>query len=92
MLFLSENLSLKHNIVIENRKKAVIDGVKDVIEFSSETIDVITSMGNLSIRGNDLKINGFNAVSGELDISGLIVAFIYTTDTKKSSLLSKIFR
>ncbi len=89
---MTEDLSLKHNIVIENRKKAVIDGVKEVVEFSNEMIDVVTSMGNLSIRGNDLKINGFNAVSGELEISGLVVAFIYTTDTKKSSLISRIFK
>ena len=89
---MAQDSSLKHNIVIENRKKAVIDGALDVVEFSSEAIDVVTSMGNLSIRGNDLKIGGFNAVSGELEISGLIVAFVYTTDTKKSSFISRIFK
>ena len=89
---MAEDLSLKHNIVIENRKKTVIDGALDVLEFSSEAIEVVTTMGNLSIRGNDLKIGGFNAVSGELEISGLVVAFVYTTDTKKSSLLSRIFK
>ncbi len=87
-----EDLSYKHNINIENRKNAIISGVKDVVEFSSEAIDVVTCMGDLSIRGNDLKIGGFNAGVGELEISGLIVALVYTTDTKKSSLLSRIFK
>lgn len=89
---MTDELSIKHNINIENRKKAVISGVTDVIEFSADAIDVITRMGNLSIRGNDLKIGGFNADVGELEISGLIVAFVYTTDTKKSSLFSRIFK
>ncbi len=81
-----------HNISVENRKKTAISGVKEVVEFSSEAIELITSMGELSIRGNDLKIDIFDATGGELVISGLIIAFIYTTDTKKSSFISKIFR
>lgn len=87
-----EEISQKHNINIENRKNAIISGVKEVLEFSSEAIDTVTSMGNLSIRGENLKICGFNAGVGELEITGLIVAFVYTTDTKKGSLLSRIFR
>ncbi len=87
-----EEFAYSHNISIENRKKTSISGVKEVIEFSSEIIELITSMGNLSIRGNDLKIEGFDAVGGELSVSGLIIALIYTTDSKKSSFLSKIFR
>lgn len=81
-----------HNISIENRKNTSICGVKEVVEFSSEAIELVTSMGNLSIRGNDLKIDVFDATGGNLAVSGLIVAFIYTTDTKKSSFISKIFR
>ncbi len=89
---MTDELSIKHNINIENRKKAIISGVKDVLEFSPDAIDVVTCMGNLSIRGNDLKIGGFSADVGELEISGLMVAFVYTTDTKKSSLISRIFK
>ncbi len=87
-----EEFTYLHNISIENRKKTSISGVKEVVEFSSEAIELITSMGNLSIRGNDLKIDVFDAAGGELSVSGLIIAFIYTTDTKKSSFISKIFR
>ncbi len=87
-----EELRPLHNIIIENRKKAVIKGVKDVLIFNSEEIDLVTEMGNLAIRGNDLKIESFSVDKGDIEIDGLIVAFVYTTDTKKSSLLSKIFR
>ena len=87
-----EEIVLKHNINIENRKKTVISGVKEVIEFSSDAIVLVTVMGNLDIRGNELKICGFNASVGELEISGLIVAFIYTTDSKKGSFISRIFK
>ncbi len=84
--------TLLHNIIIENRKKGMLSGVRDVIGFDSETIDLVTDMGNLSIKGTDLKINKFSVDKGELDIEGLIVAFVYTTDRKKTGLIKSIFK
>lgn len=81
-----------HNIFIENRKKAVIKGVKDVLVFNGEEIDLVTEMGNLSIRGNDLKIENFSVEKSDIEIDGLIVAFVYTTDSQKSSFFAKLFK
>ncbi len=89
---MAEEYSLLHNIIIENRKNAVLTGVKDVENYSGEAIDVVTVMGNLSIRGTDLKIESFSTEKGDLTLSGLIVAFVYVTDTKKSGFISPLFK
>lgn len=81
-----------HNIIIENRKQTVISGVKEVDNYSAEAIELVTEMGNLSIRGTDLKILSFSTEKGDIVISGLIVAFVYTTDTKKSGFVSRLFK
>lgn len=81
-----------HNIIMENRKKTFIKGVKDVKEFNSEQIDLVTEMGDMTIRGNSLKISSFSVEDGDMVIDGLIVALVYTTDSKKGSFMSKLFR
>ncbi|MBQ0083207.1 MAG: sporulation protein YabP [Clostridiales bacterium] len=89
---MSEDYSLQHNIIIENRKHAVLTGVKEVESYSGEAVDLVTVMGNLSIRGTDLKIESFSTEKGDLDLSGLIVAFVYVTDTKKGGFISRMFK
>ena len=60
--------------------------------YKKNNISLITDMGNLTIKGTDLKINRFSTEKGELDIEGLIVAFVYTHDTKNTTFFSKIFK
>ncbi len=81
-----------HNIIIENRKKGMLSGVKEVLGYDNQSIDLVTDMGNLSIRGEGLKISRFSTEKGELDIEGLIVAFVYTNEHKSNSFLSRLFR
>ncbi len=81
-----------HSIIIENRKTAVLTGIKEVINYSSESIDLVSSMGNLTIRGTNLKIEAFSTQNGDIHIIGTVVAVIYVTDTKKQSFFSGLFK
>ncbi len=87
-----EEQASRHNIMLENRKSMFITGVKEVVGFNDEEIELITTMGNLSLRGSGLKIGGFSNEKGELNLSGLVIAAVYTTDTKKTGFMSKLFR
>ncbi len=81
-----------HNVIVENRKKFTITGVKDVLSFDDETISLETELGRMIIKGSGLKIGGFNNDSEELLGEGRVHAFIYTADEKNGSLFSRIFR
>ncbi len=81
-----------HNVIIENRKKFTLTGVKDVLSFDDETIMLDTQLGRLAVKGNSLKILGFDNDSEDLSGEGRIHAFIYTAEEKNGGFLSRLFR
>lgn len=86
-------VKMPHNIILNDRKKLNVSGVKDVDSFDEETIIIYTELGEMTVRGNDLHINTLNVETGELSIEGSIYAIIYSDDTpKKEGFFSKVFR
>ena len=84
---------LNHNVIIDGRKKLNISGVKDVDSFDEETITLKTVMGDMTIKGEGLKIRSFNTESSDLSAEGKVHAVVYMSDAKKTqSILSRIFR
>jgi len=50
-------------------------------------------MGEITIRGEELHIAGFNRETGDMSVEGRVCAFAYTSDGKKNnSLFGRIFR
>lgn len=83
------------NIIIENRRKLSISGVEDVDSFNEESIVLFTTMGMLTIKGQDLHINRLNIEIGDVAIEGLIDEMIYSdSDDKRDSsgFFSKLFK
>lgn len=82
-----------HDLFLKDRKNLVLSGIKEVIAFDENAVDVISALGNLSIRGENLKISGFNTDSGDMEISGKFTAMIYINNSsKKEGLFSKLFK
>jgi len=89
---LEEKTYLNHNIIIENRKKFVFSGIKDIINFDEENILLDTSLGKLAVKGNNLQITNFNNENGDLNGEGRIHAVIYTAQDSGQGFFSKLFR
>ncbi|MEE1245397.1 MAG: sporulation protein YabP [Acutalibacteraceae bacterium] len=89
---MEENLIKNSNIIIEQRKKINLSGVKDCISFDDETIILNTVLGRVAIKGFSLHIINFDTNSGDLTAEGKICAVIYTADEQKGGLLSRIFK
>lgn len=81
-----------HNIILENRKKILLTGVCDVLGFDECTINAITELGEITIKGTELKMGNFNADKGELSAEGNIVAIVYTAAKPSGGIFSKLFR
>ena len=58
------------NIILEGRKKLSICGVKEVENFDENGIIVITDLGTLSIKGNDVKIEKLSIDTEEISATG----------------------
>lgn len=90
---LEEKEFSSHNIILENRKKLNISGVKDVVSFDDETILLDTVMGRMTIKGEGLHIVSFNIESGDLTADGKIHALVYLSDNKNTGgFVSRLFR
>ncbi|EKY27238.1 sporulation protein YabP [Clostridium celatum] len=85
----------KGNIVLENRQKMTLTGVLEVISFDDEKIFLNTKLGNLTIKGSDLKMNKLDVQNGDIIIMGNISYIVYSgKDIKKEkqSLIEKLFK
>lgn len=84
------------NIVLENRKKLSLSGVKDVLSFDDQIVILDTALGMLTIKGEDIRINKLSLDTTEVVIEGRINSLNYSEkqDKKSSngSLIGKIFK
>lgn len=83
--------SAKNNIIIENREKANVSGVCEVISFDEHEVCMNTTQGKLTVLGEGMHVEKLSLDIGELVILGRIDGFEYLTAQKESSFWSKIF-
>ncbi|MBR5826034.1 MAG: sporulation protein YabP [Clostridia bacterium] len=93
---MSENkdkLMLTHNITLKDRKLLTVSGVTDVDSFDDVEIVAYTDAGELTVRGEQLKINRLNTETGELNVEGVISSLSYLNERPEAkSFLARIFR
>lgn len=82
------------NIIIENRRRANVSGVLDVISFDEESIILDTELGTLILKGHEFRINKLNVDIGEFVIEGDIDSCMYNDGyaKEKGGLFSKMFK
>ena len=86
-------VKLPHNIIMEDRKSLMITGVSDVDSFDEQSVVAYTDMGELTIRGIGLQIGKLSTDTGELSITGNIIALAYTDDRKQGGgLFGRLFK
>lgn len=85
----------KSNLTLENRKKMVLSGVLEVISFDDKCIALDTTLGTLTVRGQELKMNKLDVQNGDIIILGQINSCVYTTTESKKdkeSIIARLFR
>lgn len=81
-----------HSIKIDNRSVMTVSGVSDVINFSDSAIELMTSLGSMSVRGKGLNMSKLNTDTGELSVNGEINMLQYSNKKQKSSILEGLFK
>lgn len=89
---MEETVRRNHNIIVEDRKKLTVAGVKQVLSFDEETVMLETELGRLAVKGANLRITSFNTETGELVGEGRLHALIYTANEKSGGFFSNLFR
>jgi len=85
--------SKQHNVILEDRKKLVLSGVEEVESFEEDAVELKTTKGKLSIRGEGLKMESYLSEVGDLIVKGNVYALVYLNDTsKKQGFISRLFK
>ena len=88
------NNKISHDILLHSREKLSINGVKEIINFDENNVNLKTVCGDLAIDGENIHINVLNIEKGEVELQGKIFGLNYydSIDGNKLNLLSRIFK
>lgn len=92
---MTEQRNTAHNLVMENRRRLVISGVKEVEGFTETEVLLYTEMGQLTIKGNNLHVSQVNTDTGELTMSGdTVTSLIYSDKPRRTpdNFITRLFR
>ncbi len=81
-----------HSLIVENRRTLTASGVSNVDSFDEQTIVAYTDLGELIIRGSQLKINKLNIETGELTLMGDIISMSYSENKPVGGFFSRLFK
>lgn len=87
--------SLNHSITINERKNIIITGVKKIDNFDENEFFMVTSMGNLTLKGEGLEIIKLDTYQGNVSIKGKVDSLVYQEEgvkEKENSLWGKLFK
>ena len=70
-------VNVLQNVILENRKKLTMTGIKDVLSFDDEVVVVDSELGLINIKGSDLKVNKISVESGDVVVEGVVRAIEY---------------
>ena len=85
----------KGSLILEDRRKLVLTGVAEVINFDDKQINLNTNLGILCIKGEELKMTKLDVQNGDVVILGKVNSVIYSGNEARhnnQSILSRLFR
>ncbi|RHW31813.1 sporulation protein YabP [Neobacillus notoginsengisoli] len=85
----------EHDIIMRGRKLLEITGVKQVESFDNEEFLLETTMGFLSIKGQNLQMKNLDVDKGVVSIKGKVFELVYLDEQhgeKAKGFFSKLFR
>lgn len=84
----------RHILHLEEREKARIGGVLEVLSFDEEGVMMETICGLLLLKGNGLHMGKLDLETGDVTVDGSIDSITYSDGSfsEKHSFLGKLFR
>jgi sporulation protein YabP len=77
------NSTQKGNVKLTDRETLSVDGVVNVGSFDENFVTIATSLGELNVEGESLKIENLSNERGEIFIRGKINAVYYKDKVQK---------
>ena len=82
-----------HCIHIDNRQLMSVTGVRDVISFNEQEVQLMTDAGELRIDGNELHVTKLTLEDGQVTLEGEVIALEYAEEQEeRGGLFSRMFK
>ena len=92
---MTEEKNTIQSLVMENRRRLVLSGVKEVDGFTETEVRLFTKMGQLTVKGQNLRVNQVDTDTGELTMTGdMIISLVYSDKPVRhpENFITKLFR
>ena len=83
-----------HDIALKSRKQMTVTGVKEVISFDEQAVNLRTVCGDMAIEGEGLHIGVLDMDRGVVSLDGTVngVWYLQTDRTEKKGFLGKLLK
>lgn len=90
---MQDNFSSRpHQLILDNRKLLSLTGVLDVQGFDEETVNIVTTLGVLIVKGSSLHISKLSLETSEVTVDGEISSMHYLAGSEKKGFMARIFK
>ena len=85
-----EELMLPHKLTLEGRSKLTMTGVTEVVSFDENAVFLHTTLGDLLVQGEELKLKTLSVEGGQVSVAGKISAMAYEEPRRTGGWLSRL--
>ena len=90
---MTEEHKMPHSLFLEERNRLTISGVKDVDSFDEETLVLFTDLGEITVKGEKVKVERFSAETGDFSATGTFQSVVYSQRLPKNSgFFARVFK
>ena len=80
-----------HKLTLQERKSLTMTGVTEVVRFEESAVVLKTSLGLMTVQGQDLKLKTLSLDGGQVAVEGHIGALIYE-EPREGGLWQRLWR
>lgn len=80
-----------HKVTLNERKSLTMTGVTEVVSFEESMVVLRTSLGLLTVQGQELKLKTLSLEGGQVAVDGQISALVYE-EPREGGLWQRLWR
>ena len=86
-----EEAQFPHKLTLHERKNLTMSGVTEVVSFDESAVVMKTTLGLLTVQGQDLKLKTLSLDGGQVVVDGQICALVYE-EPRETGLWQRLWR
>ena len=82
---------MPHKLTMTERNILTMTGVTEVISFDEACVVLRTSMGTLTVQGQELKLKTLSLEGGQIEVDGTVTALSYEEPRQSGGWARRLF-